>query len=1313
MTVCEFLLQKEGDHTWIPIESPTVEILEGRYRIVARTQYPNTEMQMQVSYWAIDEMPPKRHTSHRSQHTNPKGDVPIMPFTQLRPGMWGIQCGRDDAYGQGEQSQGHGIKANTLEDFSGGNFWGDFSGGSCSQPEAKSPVAWRHSIRLQVLPQDLEIDSIDFPVMNVPEVGDLETSWELARESEISLGTPVTTPVTTPVAMVSALGIDEVELEQITALDLTSDVTSGRDNPVPGVGSAQSEAAHGLEANLDLPSSETQVAVDRLQILAERMSQIVLDSVLELEEELSDLSESNPDNDPLPLSTNDSSINGPLSTNGLENDRGEGDRFGDDRSKNAPPAPGLELDNPDSPSPLLLSLSATALVISTQQNSILLQGQLGLSTQEEADRDLLSQPLTLRVELRDPQSAAVVVALDYDLSLEASLPQGEGNGLTVQDFPLPFVCEVELPLDYQAPLLLGDVQVLGQGELNPCLASQTFTVSSALEDLLAQVAQAQALIEAEAQAQAEEELQHRLEAEQGVSLLLEDAKVQAPLPEAPLPEAPLPEAPLPNTQSSGTQLSDVQWPTDSSPEGLSHAQDVLLLMDKEVEDGLMEHVTATPVTATPHRADRSQDSQVEGLVMAIDSPSPRSQAPESQDSLDSLAPDSAQMPSAPILSLPRLTQTTSESKTETWQAVPTGVLPPQLGFAKLEVQPRPSQPKSQPTATPTAQLGGLDLPGFIKNPQTILSPSTNSSPAQSPVHSTEAGSSATTHSPLALPSFVKTAKVPVVEPEGMESNRPETGDLAGEAEMQAFEHSELSAPDLDPAALPGTDPQVEDLCPTMKGEAEISDTSDSTMMGIEPSTTEVEPLEKQSDTGGAEAFRTLNLGERFLERLTDLATQEPEGDWLTYPSEVPESHLAPEDLLEDTSENMPENMPGNLLRKLSESPEDDDNAVLSWLEMLVDGADSPADGGLVDGDLCLPNDLEEVEAGDVEVLETIDPTRPWETDSLEMEFNQNTPIAAQIRQNFDPEDEDAEDTMVLSWLAMLVDEEEPGEAEAKETVETNNQDLTTVEPGEISGVETTVVSEVTVSEVTVSEVTVSEVIEPEVLELDGSRAIAPDAANLESEISPLTTPSTTSSTTSSAPSPPPQRHNQPDDSEIVVEDERFEPQLTHWMGTPVQVIPRFPEDEPLPLPQIVVPEGELIAGQPVSLLLQLPQVKAPLCAKLWWVDCQTRTLAADPIWVTNFLPTLPGYQEARLTVTVPQGCLEVQIEAITIEPETQRESHKATLGRSVLPPELGNLPEEEETALWDHALLPNTPNLASVVSQESKSLAFAGTGGVS
>ena len=73
------------------------------------------------------------------------------------------------------------------------------------------------------------------------------------------------------------------------------------------------------------------------------------------------------------------------------------------------------------------------------------------------------------------------------------------------------------------------------------------------------------------------------------------------------------------------------------------------------------------------------------------------------------------------------------------------------------------------------------------------------------------------------------------------------------------------------------------------------------------------------------------------------------------------------------------------------------------------------------------------------------------------------------------------------------------------------------------------------------------------------------------------------------------------------------------------------------------------------------------------LDCQSRTLAADPCWIRQFLPTIPGFIEAIVHLTVPLGCLEIQLEAMTIEPASQRESHKFSVVRAIVPSDLNDL----------------------------------------
>ena len=106
MAFWEFLIQKEGDRSWLPLESSTVEILEGRYRIVARSSRSNTSVEIRVTHNATTETPPIRRIQKRTSQINPDGLLVIMPYTRLSPGTWELRCTGDlmtDIMGKGWQ----------------------------------------------------------------------------------------------------------------------------------------------------------------------------------------------------------------------------------------------------------------------------------------------------------------------------------------------------------------------------------------------------------------------------------------------------------------------------------------------------------------------------------------------------------------------------------------------------------------------------------------------------------------------------------------------------------------------------------------------------------------------------------------------------------------------------------------------------------------------------------------------------------------------------------------------------------------------------------------------------------------------------------------------------------------------------------------------------------------------------------------------------------------------------------------------------------------------------------------------------------
>ncbi len=106
MEAWEFLLQREEDTTWLPLESSDVEILEGRYRIVARSGHPDTEMEVRITHHAYEETPPIRRVQTRSTTTNPEGLMVVIPYTRLKPGIWDLSCSpglKSDSLGISEQ----------------------------------------------------------------------------------------------------------------------------------------------------------------------------------------------------------------------------------------------------------------------------------------------------------------------------------------------------------------------------------------------------------------------------------------------------------------------------------------------------------------------------------------------------------------------------------------------------------------------------------------------------------------------------------------------------------------------------------------------------------------------------------------------------------------------------------------------------------------------------------------------------------------------------------------------------------------------------------------------------------------------------------------------------------------------------------------------------------------------------------------------------------------------------------------------------------------------------------------------------------
>ena len=113
------------------------------------------------------------------------------------------------------------------------------------------------------------------------------------------------------------------------------------------------------------------------------------------------------------------------------------------------------------------------------------------------------------------------------------------------------------------------------------------------------------------------------------------------------------------------------------------------------------------------------------------------------------------------------------------------------------------------------------------------------------------------------------------------------------------------------------------------------------------------------------------------------------------------------------------------------------------------------------------------------------------------------------------------------------------------------------------------------------------------------------------------------------------------------------------------------EQEPIPIPEIIIPAGEMISGTPMIVTVRLPAIAPKFFVKFWIKDLQTRMIVDGPRWLLDF-SMVPNskFIETHTNISIPLSSIDVAFEAIAIEAQTQRESHKVRVTRAVTPPNL-------------------------------------------
>jgi hypothetical protein len=122
---------------------------------------------------------------------------------------------------------------------------------------------------------------------------------------------------------------------------------------------------------------------------------------------------------------------------------------------------------------------------------------------------------------------------------------------------------------------------------------------------------------------------------------------------------------------------------------------------------------------------------------------------------------------------------------------------------------------------------------------------------------------------------------------------------------------------------------------------------------------------------------------------------------------------------------------------------------------------------------------------------------------------------------------------------------------------------------------------------------------------------------------------------------------------------------------PPPIAPTPPESSltvsfpPPPTPELILPAGKLKAGESLRAIVKLPIGANSMSVRLWVQDCQTRFIVDGPYWLEGFYPRGSDFIEATIELTVPNSSREIQLAAVTFDPDNHRESYKAIVDRSI------------------------------------------------
>ncbi|NEO85028.1 MAG: hypothetical protein F6J87_12365 [Spirulina sp. SIO3F2] len=495
METWEFLLQKQGTRSWLPLQTRKVSLGAGTYRLIAQGCPPKIDVEIQVFYQTLDKTNLERRSQKRVGRTSEEGLMVIVPFTDLRPGFWELHISSPQ------------IRA----------LWGD-DWQDVIHMKVKSP----NTNSLGTEPIKVDISSDAKPAIQYHSDADsvvLPPQRAAAYQPTFSLTQPKPTqlePVTTafaslesepdsaswfaslpPLALVNpqqlpdSIPTEEAPAAWLTPLELESERISER--IAPNEPPAESSTA-ALTPEI-LTGDDVEFEVSSVPELTTQNNQpppefgdnphaLLEQSIQSLEQILQQVSEPGENLIPPPtVSTPPELITERTAASPTPTEL-PADAFLTTPTLATVPLPGSSVPEPFSGvNPPCLSITlAQDTFIRHQDEPILISGQVEL--RDTLESSILDQGFAgfLHYELRDPQTQELLLAVEQPLH-DATIP-------------LVFNYLLDVPTAYATRLVLGEVRLTitqpalttGEGD-EQSLAQQTFSITAGLADLLQTVHQ--------------------------------------------------------------------------------------------------------------------------------------------------------------------------------------------------------------------------------------------------------------------------------------------------------------------------------------------------------------------------------------------------------------------------------------------------------------------------------------------------------------------------------------------------------------------------------------------------------------------------------------------------------------------------------------------------------------------------------------------------------------------------------------------------------------------------------------------------------